>query len=187
MRSYPRTERPRAGYPVRNWRWWCNGVARALVALTVCGAAVWLPAVRYRLVGDPTVGEHCLSFKLYLVDLHDKDLGRGDYVVFRSRATEPFYPTGTLMLKRIVGVSGDVVRVDPSGVFVNGALQGRLTHAQPGGRLWRMGRPVEAFARNERIPMGKWWVMGTNERSFDSRYWGYVSAEQIVGRAWPIW
>jgi conjugal transfer pilin signal peptidase TrbI len=99
----------------------------------------------------------------------------------------PFYPDGTLVIKRVVGVAGDQVVVAAAGVWVNGVKEGGLLHAAPGGRLWALGhRPVE-YERDERVPLNHWWVMGTNPRSFDSRYWGYVEHEQIVGRANPIW
>ena len=162
-------------------------MVRAFVALVVCGAVFGTCAIRYRLVRDWTIGEHCLAFGWYLVDLGNRTVGRGDYVVFLSRETEPFYPSGTRMLKRVVGVYGDSVRVGHDGVFVNGRFEGGLIHAQPGGRLWKLGKGLEAFSRDEQVPPGKLWVMGTHERSYDSRYWGYVSTEQVVGRAWPIW
>lgn len=171
---------------LRSWRWWANGLARSAVALGLCAVVIALPATRYRLWSDPVVGEHCLPFRGYLVDLWDRAVGRGDYVVFRSRGTEPFYSEGTRMLKRIVGVPGDHVVVNRQGVFVNGQFMGGLLQAQRGGRLWRLGKGVDQFTRDESIPLNHWWVMGTHPRSFDSRYWGYISTEQIVGRARPI-
>jgi conjugal transfer pilin signal peptidase TrbI len=171
----------------RSWRWWGNGLARSLLASALCAVAIGVPALRYRVVGDAIVGEHCLPFRLYLVDLEDHAVGRGDYVVFRSRGTEPFYADGTRMLKRIVGVAGDRVLVNSQGVFVNGVFVGTLLHAERGGRLWKLGQGVEHFVRDESVPAGLWWVMGTHPRSFDSRYWGYIATDQIMGRARPIW
>ena len=171
----------------RSWRWWGNGLMRSLLAFLLCAVVIWGLSSRYRLWTDPIVGEHSLRFHWYLVDLSDLGVGRGDYVVFRSKGTEPFYPEGTRMLKRVVGVAGDHVVVNDQGVFVNGVSFGTLLHAQPGGRLWRSGQGVEHFVRDEFIPLGRWWVMGTHPRSFDSRYWGYISTGQIVGRAWPLW
>jgi type IV secretory pathway protease TraF len=32
------------------------------------------------------------------------------------------------------------------------------------------------------VPEGALFVLGTHERSFDSRYWGYVEAPEVTGR-----
>jgi signal peptidase I len=36
--------------------------------------------------------------------------------------------------------------------------------------------------------MDYYWMMGDNrDNSLDSRYWGYVPADHIVGKAWFVW
>jgi conjugal transfer pilin signal peptidase TrbI len=142
---------------------------------------------RYWIAVDGEKGEHCLRYSVFLVDSHDLRIGRGDYVAFVSRHMAPFYPDGIRVVKIVTAVAGDHVVVDANGVSINGTRSGELLHVQPGQRLWRMGQRAVDFARDERVPAHRWWVMGTSPRSFDARYWGYITDEQIIGRARPLW
>jgi signal peptidase I len=105
---------------------------------------------------------------------------RQEIVVFRT-------PSGSSaefrqLVKRIVGVPGDVVSVDAERrVLVNGAL---LTepYLEPGTVTEDLERVV--------VPPGSFFVMGDNRgASFDGRYFGLVPRRDVIGRAalrvWP--
>jgi conjugal transfer pilin signal peptidase TrbI len=156
-----------------------------LIGAAEFGFHHWEP--RYWLAFDLQPGEHCLVPAWYWVDRADHAIRRGDYVAFAARGMSPFYPDGTRVIKQVIGVVDDRVVVNASGVWVNGHFAGALHHLQPGGRLWRLGHHVEDYLRNERVPAHHWWVMGTSPRSYDSRYWGFVTDEQIIGRARALW
>ena len=47
-------------------------------------------------------------------------------------------------------------------------------------------RTPEDYRRSETIAPGTYWVMAPLPGSYDSRYWGAINAEQIVGRVYPI-
>jgi conjugal transfer pilin signal peptidase TrbI len=171
----------------RSPRWWLVGVAKASIALAILYAPLGWFAGHYRIVYDATKGVSCLPYRLFLVDLTDRNASRGEYVAFVSRQMEPFYVNGTWVVKIVAGMPGDHVQVSESGVAINGSRWGGLVHLRAGERLWRMGRRVKDVVRDEHIPQGRLWMMGTHPRSYDSRYWGYISNEQVVGRAIPIW
>jgi len=123
---------------------------------------------------------------------------RGDIVVFHY----PVHPSEHFV-KRVVGVPGDRLRLINREVYVNGArLQEpyvqhvstkhdvfrdefpRLDVSAPGleGGWWlQMKKLVEDGELI--IPEGDYFVLGDNrDDSDDSRYWGFVPRENIVGR-----
>ncbi len=98
---------------------------------------------------------------------------RGDIVVFHP-------PTGseTDFVKRIVGIPGDWIDLDGEFVYVNGEKT-----------YWV---DIKTTRRHEdypvQVPSGEYFVLGDNRRvSVDSRNWGFISAESIVGRAWSVY
>ena len=95
---------------------------------------------------------------------------RGDVVVFKYPRNPDIY-----YVKRIVGLGGDQVRMRMDKVFVNDQLQNE-PYAQYLGN--RAVKPFEAT-----VPEQHYFVLGDNRvNSSDSRVWGYVPAENIVGR-----
>lgn len=85
-------------------------------------------------------------------------------------------PHGSAMIKRVAGVVGDNVEAGDAAVFLNGKPLPKSRFREADG----LGRPMP------RPENGKWqlgaselWVMSdTNDRSFDSRYFGPID------RAW---
>ena len=171
----------------RSMRWWAIGVGKGLAALVIVYVPLAAFGAHYRIVYDSVKGANCLPYTVFLVDIDDRSVGRGDYVAFISRQMEPFYGDGTAVVKIAVGVPGDHVRVDSEGVMVNDRNWGTLRHLERGQKLWSMGRRLSDVERDEVVPAGHLWMMGTHPRSYDSRYWGFIKYEQVVGRAIPLW
>lgn len=201
--------------------WWARGLGSALIATVTCVVLVYLPLTafseRYRVLYDSAEGVNCLPYSLFLIDLQDRDVGRGEYAAFFTTQLAPFYRLepgviqqlrdgrqqrivvdqrgvvidgeyrGVAVIKEVAGIDGDHIVVNDHGVHVNGAHKGVLLHAAEGGKLFAMGRRSSEYWRDERVPPGHLWMMGTHERSYDSRYWGYITNEQIIGRAIPLW
>ena len=134
----------------RDPAWWWRGVLKALTAFVIAWAAVYVPlslaAERYRIAFD-VAEEKCLPQWLFLVDLKDQDVSRGDYVAFRSGQMEPYFPNGTLIVKILAGVPGDDARVDEHGATVAGVDWGPLHYLKPGAKLAEEGRTLDEYRR----------------------------------------
>jgi signal peptidase I len=87
-------------------------------------------------------------------------------------------------IKRVVAGPGDRLSIQDGHVILNGKRQ-RETYAEPCG-----GGDGCTFARTVTIPPGHYFMMGDNRGSSDdSRFWGPVREQWIIGRAfatyWP--
>ena len=129
---------------------------------------------------------------------------RGDVVVFR-------YPKDPSVdyIKRVVGLPGDTVRYANKVVYVNGQPAGQV----PAGVYLGKGSGVSMSGASKRreqlgdlqhdilvmprtpgvqgeyvVAEDEYFVMGDNrDNSNDSRYWGTVPEENLVGKAFRIW
>lgn len=124
------------------------------------------------------------------------DPSRGDIVVLYS----PF--DGTRLLKRVVGVPGDRIEMKDNRLIVNGVAALYRDTATLDGSSIVLHESVERrehlVAVGQRhsasstfgpvlVPAERYLVMGDNrDNSFDSRFFGFVPREQILGRATRI-
>jgi signal peptidase I len=128
---------------------------------------------------------------------HLSDPSRGDIVVFFNPKTD------VRMVKRVIGLPGDHVRVvdgfatingQPLGGDVQAALnfansaQDEMVYLETVGGHHAHIRRTRNLARYEDldfvIPPHKYFAMGDNrDNSWDSRGWGFIPRENIAGRA----
>ncbi|WP_370584044.1 signal peptidase I [Motiliproteus sp. SC1-56] len=127
------------------------------------------------------------------------DPERGDVVVFKF----PRNPSINY-IKRVVGLPGDRIRYDNKTLFVNGEpvameLVATLPPGRPEKQLIRerLGEVEHEIFRDLTkprpgrewvVPEGHYFMMGDNrDNSNDSRFWGFVPDELIVGKAFAVW
>ncbi|HLJ15450.1 MAG TPA: signal peptidase I [Bryobacteraceae bacterium] len=124
------------------------------------------------------------------------EVKRGDIIVFR-------YPMDISQnyVKRVIGVPGDRIRVENKDVILNGKklVEPYAEHifpgiepyrdnfpAQPAGPVY--DRAVEMLTHHVVngelvVPVESYFAMGDNrDNSLDSRYWGFVPRENIIGK-----
>lgn len=105
---------------------------------------------------------------------------RGEVVVF----TPPVSETDEY-IKRIIGLPGDLVRVENGRVFINDE---QLIEPYLDESVYTADEGFLGEGANYLVPDGKYFVMGDNrEHSSDSRAFGPVSFKKISGRAWVIY
>jgi signal peptidase I len=106
---------------------------------------------------------------------------RGDVIVFVAP------PDPALdFVKRIVAVPGDTITIDNTTVIVDGVTLNE-TYVAP----INQGNPYGSNIQNKVVPPNMYFVLGDDRiRSDDSRRWGFVPRQNIIGRAafvyWPL-
>lgn len=196
---------------MRDWLLRNRGFLLFLLGLGVFRTAVadWNPipsgSMRPTLLEGDVVLVDRLAYdlKVPLTDVAVAHLGepaRGDVVTFHSPRD------GTRLIKRIVGLPGDVVEMRDEVLLVNGrpADYGDLVTVREDGRevaseavrtverladrehavQFLPGKPAERSFAPVRVPAGHFFVLGDNrDDSADSRYIGMVPRRLLIGRA----
>ncbi len=125
--------------------------------------------------------QRCLENAKVAALIHIKpdsqNIGRGDLIFWK-----PFgpleYVKDEYIVKRVVGVAGDLLRISGERVTINNRLvaTGLPSASQADLR-------AHVFDKFEVIPSDQFFVLGDNPLSYDSRYWGYVAYSNIMGTA----
>jgi len=144
--------------------------------------------------GGAGLGDHLMPYQ---------KIKRKDIIVFHY----PVDPTQHFV-KRVIGLPGDRLRMVNKKVFINGKpLDEPYVHfLEPANNLYRDDFPrldIPAFNMEGKwwlqmrklvedgeliVPEGNYFVMGDNrDDSQDSRYWGFVPKENIIGRPLVIY
>jgi signal peptidase I len=109
---------------------------------------------------------------------------RGDIVVFTPPAD--WGDDGTPFIKRVIGEGGDKVEIRDDGlVYVDGVAldEPYLYSDEPGGPTQPTRAPLDQATWT--IPQGELFLMGDHRsNSADSRTFGPVEVDQVIGRAW---
>ncbi len=123
---------------------------------------------------------------------HLHPVHRGDIIVFRTPKGpdgKPIDPTIKDLVKRVIGLPGEIVSERNNHVFVNGkALDESYL---PSGTVSNCAAFVPQCFPTGPIPADRYWVMGDNRaESRDSRSFGAITKSEIVGRVfvrvWPL-
>uniref|UniRef100_Q025X2 Signal peptidase I n=1 Tax=Solibacter usitatus (strain Ellin6076) TaxID=234267 RepID=Q025X2_SOLUE len=181
---------------------WAVTIILLLFGTTTLIQAFVIPSAS--MVGTLLIGDHVLVDKLVYAPggavsskiLPYRDVRRGDIIVFR-------YPLNISQdyVKRAIGVPGDHIHFDNKQLFLNGKMVNEpyTVHSQQYPDVYRDNFPSGAHAMPLRpraaemieknvvdgelvVPPGYIFAMGDNrDDSDDSRYWGLVPRENIVG------
>src|SRR5712675_724256 len=114
------------------------------------------------------------------------DIKRGDIIVFKF----PEDPERDF-IKRTIGLPGDTIELRNKQVYVNGkALNEPYVHFlfPPPGDTPEEDFDVRVHYGPVTVPPDSYFMMGDNrDNSEDSRYWGFVREDLIVGRAMLVY
>lgn len=167
---------PRPAEPERtDWKRFLLDLTETLVLAVVLFLGINTVSARVRVDGtsmNPTLqnGEFVLVSRL-AYKMHPPE--RGDIIVFRSTTDD------LDLIKRVIGLPGDEVRVEGGRVIVNEQLL-----EEP-----YITAPAEYSGRWQ-VPEGHLFVLGDNRNnSSDSHAWGVLPLENVIGKGlmiyWP--
>ncbi len=132
--------------------------------------------------------------------VHYRNVQRGDIIVFFKPENIDLF-----LVKRVVGIPGDRIHLRNGVVYLNGKAQSEPYATKPSDAgyapfrddfpavpasqgydltaTWANDLPQHIVGEDLVVPPGQYFAMGDNRPySLDSRFWGFVPRENIVGR-----
>ena len=171
---------PNSASPDRDWRLNRHERVVALIVLASCLLGSWLP-------GQITVATSAsLDHRVFLLRPVPEQIETGDYLVFRHRdlaqIRQGLGANPERMIKRVGCRPGEWLRVDAQHRFTcDGRPLGQALATDS------KGRPLPRFTHNGPVPAGQLFLVGTHPRSYNSRYFGFVHAREILHQALTLW
>lgn len=155
----------------------------ALVLLTGLLIGVWLPERLIIATSDSL--EYRVFFK---IPANTRRIRQGDYLLFNLDDVhkKTFIRKGlkenNVLIKKVGCVPGETLVKDAKNTFF--CQQTALGTAM---KKDAQGKELPIFEFYGPIPEDNYYMMGTNPRSFDSRYFGLIHVDDFICRAIPIW
>jgi signal peptidase I len=152
---------------------WCDELARTFLPAIAIVLTINLFLAQPRTVHGDSMEPNLHEKQRVIVDLVSyrfRDPQRGEIIVLKlpNSHSDP-------LIKRVVGLPGDTIEITNGQVYINDELltEPYVTQDTPG------------YVQRQIVPEEHLFVLGDNRgASNDSRYFGMVAYEDVLGRAW---
>lgn len=151
-----------------------------VAAIMLAGEGVRWVGMYYRIAIDLQY-DPCLPARLLLVQMKvTGEIQRGDLVAYRTDRAGQYIDPDTLMGKRVAGVEGDRYAIRNQMLYLNGVVTRELALC----RTKHLSHYCDD--RSGVVPSGHVFLLADHPNSYDSRYWGPIPTDHLVGRIiWP--
>ncbi len=116
----------------------------------------------------------------FITDRDNHSPKKGELAAFYP-PHNPYYPDGSIFMKRVLGVPGDRVEARGRDFYINGQFVGHAKEVSQTGRVAVMG-PVGV------LPPETYFLGSPHKDGYDSRYRdiGWIPAYRLVGVGTPV-
>ncbi len=165
--------------------WKLNRRERSVALVMLAGILIGVSLPSRIIIATSDSLDHRIFFK---VPLDPAKIQLGDYLLFTLGAQEgkPYIRRGlketNILIKKVGCIPGKILTKDAGGVFY--CQQNKLGKAL---EKDSKGNELPVFNFIGPIPLDSYFMMGTNPRSFDSRYFGLIHGNEFISKALPIW
>lgn len=153
--------------------------AGSLFALTWIALANSPPLLAYNASNSVPAGWYRIT--------HDRRLADGDLVLVRLppeaatlAAQRGYLPSTVPLLKTVAAIAPQHVCVQSNQVLIDGKLVAKQL------RWDRKGRALPTWRACRHLVSDELFLISSNRESFDSRYFGPISANAVIGLAQPL-
>ena len=159
-----------------------RGAAVAIGSMILLGSAVLPPAPRFVWNASPSapIGLYAVT-PGGLAEPGDMVIARVPEPFRRLAATRRYLPMNVPLVKRVAAAAGDEVCALGRDIFVNGRPVAKRRAADGAGRA------MPAWAGCVRLRGRQLFLLMDAPASFDGRYFGVTSGDDIIGKARLIW
>lgn len=157
-------------------RWWR---AAAVIPIAIAAKLLSLYVTpNYGILLERTI-DGCLPWAVYWWDKKASvlPLQRYDLVLFPARGMMPVIEDDQPIGKMVAGLPGDRVKIEAGNVFINDAFIGDVHYGAK-----KLGKPVSYWDKTYTLGKDEIFVYGSEEHSWDSRYWGSYPLHLVRGR-----
>lgn len=145
----------------------------------------------------------CFPYKVWFIDKTDRSPAINDFVAFRTPLKAVYVPGHKVWIKKVLAMDAGKIDVKPANpdtsipVEINGVYRRLPVRAHvtiTSGRIQQsftvfasdsLGKPLPII-KSQNIPAGQFYAFSPAIRSYDSRYWGLVKKDEILGKAYPV-
>jgi signal peptidase I len=124
--------------------------------------------------------DYSVNFLLAILDIKQKEIEKNDYFAFQFLAVKSDDRYGQKFVKRLGCAEGEYLEARDRDFYCNGTKIGTVKPYS------KKGEPLTPFKYAGLVPRGHLFAVGDTKDSYDSKIWGFVDKNWIIGRVTKV-